>query len=246
MTSVRRALDQLRRHGTYAQRYLLERDANCKLEAKHGLSDDPEWFLSGDSRQACERHGQLFQEALQRFTLNLDPRTPKQQLLAKVQREKVRVGRRLELDQRAPEFHTLTNPHSVELELLEVFLEVLKGKQYVPKSYFKWLDSDLNRWYIPPYIHDEGALKGKPFNLGDLSRLVLFEERLQVRWMAGRVLLDIPYHRIVAVEPFWRKQREHWSITLSGGTEEAIDVSSVWNLPALREELNAHLTSQIL
>lgn len=239
MSSVQSAMRQLSRHVEYTKRYLMDQAANNRLEAEDGLADDPEWHLSGDAMQSAVIYGTLLGEALSRAEKLANRATTKEALKRQVKVELERLRKRVATEERDEGFHALSSASYALSEVFEVLVLVLKGRMYVPGRYEQWNNWRCNRWYTHPYIRDEGMPFGEVYRLSRVSRLVLSRESLQVRWMTGRVLLEIPYVAITRLVPEWRKGQEYWRFFWGDSEESTIDVSQVWNLGDLRNALRA-------
>jgi hypothetical protein len=237
ISSVRSAIRQLNWHVTHTQRYVVHQAENMRLEAQHGLSDDPDWHLSGSSMEAAQTYSKLLRQEFEELTKSVADCELKQPVLRTLKRRLRATRRALKVEHTAGTLHPTTSPLYARSELLEVILLVLTDKLRIPQMYRHWNNVRFNRWFLHDYIPDVDALNGHVYRLSHVCRLVLYEDRLQVRWMTGEVLENISYDDVTAIRRIRRREKERWTFVGRGGQESCVDVSGVWNRQALESEL---------
>lgn len=236
MPSVTPALEQMTRYVDFTDRYLRGYYDNLCLAARQGFTECPEWYLSDEAAQAYQTYGALLKVALDLLkvsTCNM----AKHRVLEVMKQDAKRYRRQLDEEEGTPGFLALVSQEHAKWEVLDVFIEVLRGNTYVSHDYSKWNNRRTNRWYHTPYLHDEGALKGKVYWVNTQTRLVLFEEQLEIRWRYGRVLLSVAYKELDSITPFPYKRKEFWRLNLLNSSPYVLDVSWVENSAVLRAEL---------
>jgi hypothetical protein len=237
VASVRSALRQLEWHVKHTQRYIVHQAQNLRLEAEHGLSDDPDWHLSGAGLKSAQTYVTLLSQEFDTLKDWLANCASKQSVLTSLSRRLRATQRALKLQEAEGTLHPITSELYARSELIEVLLLALKDRVRIPRKYHLWNRFKFNGWFQYEYIPDVGALGGQVYGLSHVSRLVLYEDRLQVRWMTGRVLLEIPYSDITAIWRHRRQDTEQWTFVTNTGQRSVVTVTGVWNRSVLESDL---------
>lgn len=228
---------QLERHVRHSQRFHVENAANLRLEAEHGISDDPDWHRSGESMTAAQAYCSLLESEWSALTETLRKYPDRRSALRTTKRILQATKRLVDALDRSGELHQITSREYARQEITTHALHVLRRDYFIPQSYQRWNVTKYNPWFRYFYVHDPQALQGTVYRMSRLTRLVLHADYLQVRWMTGRILAEVQYRAIESISRVRRRAKETWYLRVPERSPVALDVSGVWNLDALKRDL---------